>query len=246
MAVAALGTIPGTSPIPSAFHRIDHLSQPSPAEASSPIPATIFVPGGRFAVGAAWVDGRPVREAEVRPLRVGLTPVSNEAYSRFLAAGGAAEPPWWRDPDFSDPEQPVVGVTWFEAVAFCDWLHATIGGRWRLPTEAEWEHAAALDSLRPDTQPTAQRPPRLGRGAANGFGLRDVVGSVREWCRDWFTADLLQLARRYDPRGPETGERRVRRGASWRSRGQAPSWRDGFDPSDRAADGGFRVVREVP
>jgi formylglycine-generating enzyme required for sulfatase activity len=241
MAVAALGTIPDP------FHKTDHLPRPPLQVAgSSQVPSTIFVPGGRFAVGAAWVDGRPVREAEVRPLRVGLTPVSNAAYAGFLAGGGAAEPPWWRDPDFWDPEQPVVGVTWFEAVAYCAWLHDTIGGRWRLPTEVEWEHAAALVPGEPDARPAAHRPARLGLAAANDFGLMDVGTVVHEWCHDWFTPDLQQAARRYDPRGPETGDKRVRRGGSWRSRERAAPWRDGLDPSARAADGGFRVVREVP
>ncbi len=239
MAVAALGTIPDP------FHKAHHLPALLETAGFPPVPSTIFVPGGRFAVGAAWVDGRPLREAEVRPLRVGLTPVSNAAYASFLAAEGAVEPPWWRDPDFRDPEQPVVGVTWFEAVAYCGWLREAIGGRWRLPTEAEWEHAAAPVPGEPDERPTARRPPRLGRGAANDFGLLDLGSSVHEWCHDWFTPDL-QAARRYDPRGPETGETRVRRGGSWRHRARAASWRDGFDPQARAADGGFRVVREVP
>ena len=237
MAVAALGTIP------SIFQKTDRAYQ---VVTPSPVPSTVFVPGGRFAVGAAWVEGRPVREAEVRPLRFSLTPVSNAAYAGFLAAFGAAEPPWWRDPEFSDPEQPVVGITWIEAVEYCGWLHDTLGGRWRLPSEAEWEHAAAPAAADPDARPAAQRPTPLGRGTANGYGLLDVGSSVHEWCNDWFTPEPLQLARRYDPRGPETGECRVRRGGSWRSRARTASWRDGFDPSARAADGGFRVVREVP
>ncbi len=240
MAVAALGTIPDR------FHKVDHLPAALETAGSPPIPATVFVPGGRFVVAGAWVDGMRPREAEVRPLRVGLTPVSNAAYAGFLVAGGAAEPPWWRDPDFDDPEQPVVGVTWFEAVAYCGWLHEEIGGRWRLPTEAEWEHAAALAPGEPPSRAAAHCPIRLGRGTANDFGLMDVGTMVHEWCHDWFTLEPLLAARRYDPRGPETGEQRVRRGGSWRNRARAASFRDGFDPSARAMDGGFRVVREVP
>jgi formylglycine-generating enzyme required for sulfatase activity len=238
MAVAALGAVPDLLQIPGAI--------------PSQVPSTVFVAGGRFAMGAAWVDGRPVREAEVRPLRVGRTPVSNGAYASFLSAGVASEPPWWRDADFRDPEQPVVGVTWFEAVAYCAWLRETIGGRWRLPTEAEWEHAAGADlegapgETKPAARYAAVHPALLGIGVANDHGLTDVGTAVHEWCLDWFAPDLLKTTRRYDPRGPETGDKRVRRGASWRSRARAAAWRDGLDPSARTADGGFRVVREVP
>ena len=88
-------------------------------------------------------DEQPVREVGVRPLRIGRTPVTTLDYARFLAARRFAPPPWWSDPAFWAPEQPVVGVSWFEAMTYCSWLFETLGGRWRLPTEAEWERAAA-------------------------------------------------------------------------------------------------------
>ncbi len=221
MAVAALGSVSSLLPAP--------LGEGPVASSATP-PATVFVPGGRFAVAGAWVDGRPFREAEVRPLRFGISPVNRAAYAGFLAEGGAPASPWWGDGQVLEPERAVVGVTWFEAAAFCAWLSATFGGRWRLPTEAEWEKAA----LASDSQ------------------LRDI-GVVHEWCLDWFSPERLQPARRYDPRGPESGDLRVRRGASGRTSPRPTEWRakvsscrDGLDPSKRAADGGFRVVREVP
>ena len=72
---------------------------------------------------------------------------------------------------------------------------------------------------------TAPRGPSpVGRGATNDYGLSDVGTVVREWCLDWYAPDAYQSARRYDPRGPETGERRVRRGSSWRQGSwEAPS-----------------------
>src|SRR5512136_1708959 len=110
-----------------------------PGQHSIVTPATLFVPGGRFLMGSddGRLDERPAHGAEVRPRRMGRTPVTNMEYAWFLAAARAPEPPWWRDPWFWDPGQPVVGVTWFEAAAYSGWLSETLGGRWRLPSEAE-------------------------------------------------------------------------------------------------------------
>jgi formylglycine-generating enzyme required for sulfatase activity len=230
-----------------------------PARHSIAAPFTVFIPGGRFVMGSedGRPDERPAHEAEVRPLRVARTPVSNLEYAWFLASGRAPEPPWWKDPWFWDPGQPVVGVTWFESMAYCGWLSEALGGRWRLPTEAEWEHAArgGLSSAstpwgREAPRDELPQPPRsapwpVGRGTPNGYGLLDPGTVVREWCFDWYAPDAYRTARRYDPRGPEGGARRVSRGGSWR-REIPMSARGGYPAGTRAADLGFRVAREVP
>ena len=225
-------------------------------------PSTLFIPGGRFLMGSdeGRGDERPAHQAEVRPVRMGRTPVTNMEYASFLASGRAPEPPWWRDPAFWDPEQPVVGVTWFEAMAYSHWLGETLGGHWRLPTEAEWEHAAR-GGLRGAATPWGSEVPRgerpgspasgpwaVGRGTANGYGLLDPGTIVHEWCFDWYAPDAYRTTRRYDPRGPESGHKRASRGGSWRQpvREAPPSLRGGLAPQTRAADYGFRVVREVP
>jgi sulfatase modifying factor 1 len=224
-------------------------------------PSTVFVTGGRFVMGSeeGRADARPAHEVEVRPVRVGRTPVSNLEYAWFLSSGRAPAPPWWRDPLFWDPEQPVVGVTWFEAEAYCEWLSERLGGHWRLPTEAEWEHAARGvqgtagswgDEAAPGDlkEPPLSCPWPVGRGTANGFGLLDLGTVVREWCQDWYSEDAYRGSRRYDPHGPASGRRRVRRGGSWRQPlcPPPPFARSGESPGARAADVGFRVVREVP
>jgi sulfatase modifying factor 1 len=225
-------------------------------------PSTLFVPGGRFVMGSeeGRPDEAPAHHAQVRPVRMGRTPVTNLEYAWFLGAGRAAEPPWWKDPCFWDPEQPVVGVTWFEAMGYAYWLSETLGGHWRLPTEAEWEHAArgGLESAPTPwgrevplgEVPEAPRsgPWPVGRGTSNGYSLLDVGTIVHEWCHDWYAPDAYRMTRRYDPRGPEKGDRRVSRGGSWRRhvREATPSARTALAPETRAADFGFRVVREVP
>jgi formylglycine-generating enzyme required for sulfatase activity len=220
-------------------------------------PPTAAVPEGWFRMGSdqGRPDERPVHDVFVSGFRIGRTPVTCAQYAAFLAVG-CAPPPWWHDPAFSDPGQPVVGITWFEATAFCEWLGAAVGGRWRLPSEAEWERAARGGlqgaatawgaSLPPGEVPKGalQAPWPTGRGTPNGFGLLDAGTLVHEWCLDWYAADAYSAGPARDPLGPAEGERRVSRGGSWRHhvRWSPPAARSSLPPEFRYADYGFRVV----
>ncbi len=185
----------------------------------------------------------------VAGFRMGRMPVLNREYAAFLAAGRAAAPPWWTSPAFSSPGQPVVGVTWDEALAYCGWLSEVTGGTWRLPSEAEWETAASGGHPHPrtawgDEVPAGEIPDgplagpwEAGRGTANGFGLYDMGTIVHEWCLD-----------RRDPTSPGGAPRRASRGGSWRHaiRWSSPGARSSLPPDRRYSDYGFRVVREAP
>lgn len=173
---------------------------------------------------------------------LGRTPVTNRSYAAAVVSGRLPAPPWWADPNFSAPEQPVVGVSWEDAAAFCRWLGEADGGGWRLPTEAEWERAACggLDAPRTswgEEIPENEIPPgplsgpwAAGRGTPNGYGLCDMGTIVHEWCLDWS--------------GPG---RRASRGGSWRHavRWSPPSARTSLPPSYRYSDYGFRLLRET-
>src|SRR5215212_6257054 len=141
-------------------------------------------------------------------MSLGIYQVTNAEYARFLEATGHQHPPTWGAPNFDHPQQPVVSVSWFDAIAYCEWL----GDGARLPAEAEWEHAArggiegALypwgDDPRTEYAMRSLAGPEIvGRGAPNGFGLYDMCENVHEWCSDWL--DAAQT-------------RRVSRGGSWR------------------------------
>jgi formylglycine-generating enzyme required for sulfatase activity len=154
-------------------------------------------------------------------------------------------PRYWDDAKWNNPSQPVVGVNWYEAVAYCRWLTATAddGHTYRLPTEAEWERAARGstsplpltaggirggatypwgDDWRDDHCNSEETG--LGvttpvgifpQGAAAG-GIQDMAGNVYEWCRDWYGEDYYARAEdERNPTGPDQGNRRVLRGGSW-------------------------------
>ena len=108
----------------------------------------LWIPGGRFVMGADDVDEAcPAHWVEVSPYWLAQTPVTNRQYRLFVQATGGKEPRSWRDRRFNQPEQPVVEVSWSDATAFCQWLSAESGHRIDLPTEAQWEFAArGLDS----------------------------------------------------------------------------------------------------
>lgn len=214
------------------------------------LPETILVPAGRLESGEA---GGAAAIVEIAPFFLGRTPVTNREYAPFVASGCVAAPPWWRDPDFCAPLQPVVGVTWAEAMAYCAWLAELTGGRWRLPTEVEWEFAASGGLVAPptawgETIPAGEIPEgpltgpwEVGRGTPNGYGLFDMGTVVHEWCLNWHEPDPSL------PAAPFAFRRRSSRGGSWRHkiRWSSPSAKSSLPPEYHYSDYGFRVLREL-
>lgn len=235
--------------------------------AAALIAAAAPVPAGRFLMGSldGAADERPVHRVRVDAFAMALTPVTNAQYAAFLAAAGPTEPPWWRNPRFNHPEQPVVGVTWDEAMAYCDWLSARTGRRVRLPTEAERERAArgGLEGQRfpwGDADPVWEGPHALGSGRAgaplvvgstppNPYGLYHLADNVHEWCLDYYQADYYAHSPIDNPLGPAAGARRASRGGSWRHHVKVTrcAARSSLPPANRFSDYGFRwVVVEEP
>ncbi|HEX6201652.1 MAG TPA: SUMF1/EgtB/PvdO family nonheme iron enzyme, partial [Thermoanaerobaculia bacterium] len=114
----------------------------------------LYVPGGDYPMGAEDVNDwtRPVHRVRLAPFWIARHPVTNEQYARFLAAHPTYEPPeFWQDERFDAPRQPVVGVSWDDAEAYCRWVGLA------LPSEAQWEAAARGPEGR--TYPWGDEPP---------------------------------------------------------------------------------------
>jgi sulfatase modifying factor 1 len=218
------------------------------------------VPGGVFLMGSeqGQDDERPVHEVYVDGFAMAVFPVTRGEYARFIEATGHPRGRDWDAPAFMSPDLPVVGVSWHDAVAYCEWRTRS-GDGVRLPTEAEWERAARGDRAAdaypwgdtiPSWIPDNGRGPLGGPwpvmlGEPNAFGLFGIAANVHEWCADWHDRDYYASSPARNPPGPVSGQRRASRGGSWRhaitiSRCSA---RSKLDPSFRYTDYGFRVVR---
>jgi formylglycine-generating enzyme required for sulfatase activity len=200
-------------------------------------------------------------------------------------------------PDPEKTHHPVVQLSWYGAVAYCNWLSAgenldpaydleTWACDWdasgyRLPTEAEYEYAerggehdpylsypwgneidGSMANYResgdpfesepwPKTSPVGyfdgnQSPP--GDDMANGYGLYDIAGNVRELCHDWWDEDYYASLPYVNPRGPESGTHRVARGGGWLDWAHElrTAYRDRYLPDWRGPYLGFRVARRAP
>jgi len=193
----------------------------------------VTIPAGTFYMGAqkngqnadpeAEVDENPVRRIALPAFRIGRYPVTVQEFSAFIAAGGYRQPQHWAKEwkgEFTEPDdwekqqaypsRPVVGVSWYEALAYCSW----VGGR--LPTEAEWERAPrGPEGKRPPLDPSIANygfrpghptPVGLYPKGSTSEGLCDMLGNVWEWCDNWYgpyEAGALQ------------NEYKVVRGGSW-------------------------------
>ena len=221
------------------------------------IPADCFLMGS----DAGQDCERPIHRVEVNAFALATTQVTNRDYAVFMAATGRVAPPDWNRPEFSDPLQPVVSVSWFDAVDYCEWLSETTGKLFRLPTEAEWEYAAR-GGLEAKLYPWGDEPPqslpgyaekwlrgpeRVAHDPPNGFGLYDMCANVHEWCSDWYDAAYYVVSPQRNPHGPQSGTRRTSRGGSWRHHVKMTrcSARSSIPPDFHYADYGFRVACDL-
>lgn len=202
---------------------------------------------------------RPRHRVWLNAFTIARNAVTRREYARFLFETKHAEPAGWNDPAFSNSDQPVVGVSWFEAISYCEWLSKSQDETYRLPTEAEWEKACRgglvdAEYAWGNDPPAAieyfggvwQGPKPVGHWRPNGYGLFNLGDNVHEWCLDWYAETYYSSSPGRNPTGPQEGTRRVSRGGSWRHQIKASraAHRSSLPPQYRYTDYGFRVVKE--
>jgi len=169
---------------------------------------------------------------------------------------------WYTKMDLSD-NAPVIGVSWDDANAYCEWLSKKTKEDYRLPTEAEWEYAAragtkkrwsfgddekGLDEYAWYSKNSESKTHPVGKKKPNPWGLYDIHGNVWEWCEDDFVDSYKETPRDGKAHIDGKADYKVVRGGSWgsdadwtRSAIRSRNW-----PSIRYFNLGFRLLRTLP
>ena len=187
----------------------------------------VVLPGGGLALGRY--------EVTVGEYRAFATATGGGAGGRCYASRNGE---WsyrnedsWRIPGFPQTDRhPVTCVSWDDAQEYVSWLSRTAGAAYRLPTEAEWERAAAGSQRGCDRERTGNNGTcPVGSYGSNSAGLSDMVGNLWEWTEDCREGDCFW---------------RVLRGASWDDPAERwrPSARVWLNSDDRDSRFGFRVA----
>ncbi len=221
----------------------------------------IFVAAGTFAMGRVdrFRDERPVHNVTLSGYYIGKYEVTVKEYRAFVTATNRTmpdAPSWgWND------NEPMVKVSWNDAHAYCQWLDTTAGGKFRLPTEAEWEFAARggnnSQGFAYSGSNTAEecgwiysnaggRTKAAGLKKPNEIGIYDMSGNAWEWCSDW--QGSYPSSPQTNPTGPAGGSFKIFRGGSWFDYGLTDAegrveTRYSYTPNNKVDDGGFRIVR---
>jgi formylglycine-generating enzyme required for sulfatase activity len=249
------------------------------------MPQMIHVEGGTFMMGNGLgsKDEQPAHKVTVTSFYFGKYEVTYQDFKKFVDATGyktEAEQPdsvnfkhglpprganngtWKMDSKGmpvapSDSLDPVGNISWFDAVAYLDWLSKMTGRKFRLPTEAEWEFAARggakskgyryaggnnLGEVAWYVVNSGKKGHSIGQKIPNELDIYDMSGNSREWCSDWYGESYYKVSPEIDPQGPDHGKNKVLRGGSWGSEENRMriSYRNEAYPYNSSLDFGFR------
>ena len=260
----------------------DWLSKPSNQTPSVIEPLTIEVKGGSFQMGSidGDVDEKPIHRVTLSDFAIGKYEVTVGQYLQFCTEKNTNWPEWLENGNKYHIETgsnasyknkgyqrngsenlPIVGISWNDATAYCQWLSGKTGKNFRLPTEAEWEYAArggnqskgfkysgsnTIGDVAWYTENSDSKTHPVGIKGANELGIHDMSGNVWEWCSDWYDENYYKSSAAQNPKGAQSGSLRVLRGGSWFNfvsycRSSIRNW---LGPNLRFDHYGFRLARD--
>jgi len=224
----------------------------------------VLVPAGSFEMGCGPSDGecpkweKPRHRVTIsRPFFLGRYEVTQKQWAAVMGENPS---------EYKDDRRPVDNVSWDDAQEFVRRLNVIEKtGKYRLPTEAEWEYAARAgnvakyasgddaatlgdyawfrDNAHEETVGGQRQTHPVGGKKPNALGLYDMYGNVWEWVQDRY-ADAYVADPVTNPKGPTEGAQRVLRGGSWNNNASncRSAYRNRNDPSNRNNNIGFRVA----
>lgn len=223
-------------------------------------PEMVFLSEGTFPMGSnhGRSDERPLHHITLNAFAIGKYAVTFDEYDSFCVATGRTKPD---DQGWGRGRQPVINVSWYDAVAYAEWLSQQTGENYRLPTEAEWEYAARAGTTTEywwgdnvgrnqancygcNSQWDNIKTAEVGSFSANPWGLFDTAGNVWEWtCSEY--ASYRSGKENSCAENSDTTTRRVLRGGAWSSSTRAArvAYRGNKSPNNRDNNSGFRIVK---
>jgi formylglycine-generating enzyme required for sulfatase activity len=198
-------------------------------------------PQHRLHLPTYWIGKTPVTNAQFRPFVEG-DGYTNRAYWsddgwqwrtsnwQWRTSNKRTQPLYWNDKQWNGDAQPVVGMTWYEALAYCRWLSVQTGDNYCLPSEAEWEKAArgtdgriypwgnqAPDETRANFEGAVRRTTPVGSypAGASPYGVLDMAGNVWEWTRSEFQKYPYDPDDGREEGSDPAGKQFTLRGGSW-------------------------------
>lgn len=198
----------------------------------------------------------PRHRVQLDPYYIGRREVTNAEYARYLDDTGVSPPPHWSTGHEPAPDEPVTGLTWSEAQAWVEWAGL------RLPSEAQWEHAARAGSSTAYAFGDAverltdyavcavegSHPRAVAMRQPNAWGIYDAHGNVWEWVADRFGAYTRSTRPGDGVRDGAGAQLRVIRGGSWANPARMcrSASRSAMDPAVRDDKLGFRAAAPRP
>lgn len=217
------------------------------------------IPEGSFIRGSnSTSEEEPQSLIELDYYLISQFPITNFQYEIFTKETKYKLPPLLKDERFGHPNQPVVTVSWYDAMNYCEWLSKKIKLSVSLPTEAQWEKAAR--GTQGITYPWGDAPPHsrlinvnnsVGTTTdvgtyknASPYGCYDMLGNIWEWCFDWYDANFYKFCPSKNPVNRNGQKLKTIRGGSWRSSlfRATCAHRCYYSPVVRSDRHGFRVV----